>query len=172
VSVTLRAMTLEDLALFESWLRTPHFGQWFLQDATIESELADNAAAITGAEPTTALIVQADGHDVGWAQWYRYDDWADEVPEYEVLPGEVGIDYGIGEPTCVSRGIGTAMIAELVGHVRAAAPGASIMTAPSAANRASCRVLEKNGFALVSLRSVADEPNASPLAFYRLGPAR
>jgi aminoglycoside 6'-N-acetyltransferase len=168
MNVTLRPMRLDDLVLFEGWLREPHFARWFLQDATLESELADNRAAITGAEPTTVVIVQVDGADAGWAQWYRFDDYPDEVAEYDALPGEYGIDYGLGDATLIGQGVGTELIRVLVDAVRAVAPGAPIMTAPSAANVASCRVLEKNGFELVSVRDVADEPNASPLAFYRL----
>jgi aminoglycoside 6'-N-acetyltransferase len=171
VRLTLRPMELADLRLLEGWLHEPHFAQWFLQDSTIESELADNRRAILGEDPATVLVAELDGRAIGWAQHYRYHDYPDEVAEYGALPGEVGIDYGIGDPRLIGRGVGTRLIAKLVEAVRASAPGASIMTAPSAANRASCRVLDKNGFRLVSVRAVASEPNASPLAFYRLAGA-
>lgn len=170
MNLTLRAMTLDDLALLERWLHEPHFAQWFLQDSTIESELADNQAMITGEDPASALIVELGGSPVGWCQWYRWE-WSPQwAAAYGAVQGEVGIDYGIGDPACIGRGVGTALIGALVRHVRTTEPGASVLTGPSAANTASRRVLEKNGFVLVDVRDIADEPNASPIALYRLSP--
>jgi RimJ/RimL family protein N-acetyltransferase len=48
------------------------------------------------------------------------------------------------------------------------ASGAGVLTAPDAANAASRRVLEKNGFELVAVRPVATEPTNAPLATNRL----
>lgn len=62
------------------------------------------------------------------------------------------------------------MIGSLVECVRAASPGSGILIAPEAANVASRRVLEKNGFHLVDVRPVATEPHGRPMALYRLPP--
>jgi RimJ/RimL family protein N-acetyltransferase len=43
---------------------------------------------------------------------------------------------------------------------------------PDAANTASRRVLEKNGFRLVAVKPVATEATDAPMAIYRLPPAR
>jgi aminoglycoside 6'-N-acetyltransferase len=164
----LRPMTETDLVTFERWLHEPHFGRWFLQDTTIEAELANNRASITSGRSAVALMAELDARTIGWAQWYDWWDYPAAAAAVDALPGEAGIDYGIGEPDCVGRGLGTALIAALVGCVRAQRPDASIMTTPSAANVASRRVLERNGFALIDVRDIAGEPDASPLALYRL----
>lgn len=166
--LVLRLMVEADLLIFERWLHEPHFATWFLLDSTVEEELTSNRESIATGRPTVALMADVDGRTIGWAQWYGWWDYPDEAAAMDALPGEVGIDYGIGEPDCVGRGLGTALIAALVAHVRAERPGASILTGPSAANAASCRVLEKNGFTLVDVRDMPGEPNASPLALYRL----
>lgn len=166
--LSLRPMTLDDLPVLERWLHEPHFATWFLQDYTVESELADSRAAIEGEDPAVVLIVAAGVRDIGWAQWYRWSDYPDAAGEYEAMPGELGIDYGIGDPAFVGHGVGTALIAELVRRARMAVPDASILSGPAAANVASRRVLEKNGFVLVDVRVIASEPNASPIALYRL----
>jgi RimJ/RimL family protein N-acetyltransferase len=82
--------------------------------------------------------------------------------------GEIGIDYAIGDPARVGRGIGTTLIATLTTEVRRRHPGAGILAGPDAANMASRRVLEKNGFHLLAVRPVATEASNAPMAIYRL----
>jgi RimJ/RimL family protein N-acetyltransferase len=82
--------------------------------------------------------------------------------------GEVGIDYAIGDPAWVGRGAGIALVAALVAEARSHCPGAGVLVAAAAANAASRRVLEKNGFALVAVRPVETEPGDAPMAIYRL----
>jgi RimJ/RimL family protein N-acetyltransferase len=43
-----------------------------------------------------------------------------------------------------------------------------MLVGPDAANTASRRVLEKNGFELLEIRPVATEPSDAPIAIYRL----
>lgn len=62
-------------------------------------------------------------------------------------------------------------VAALVRLVRSAHPGAGIVADPEAANVASRRVLEKNGFELLAERPVASEPTGAVMAVYRLPPA-
>jgi RimJ/RimL family protein N-acetyltransferase len=85
--------------------------------------------------------------------------------------GEIGIDYAIGDRAHIGRGAGTALIATLVTEIRRRHPGAGILSTPEAANTASRRVLEKNGFLLIAVRPVITEPSDAPMAIYRLPPA-
>jgi aminoglycoside 6'-N-acetyltransferase len=167
-AISFRPMTENDMRLFETWLHRPHFARWFLPDSTIEDELASNRDAITGADPTRVFMVRIGDRDVGWAQYYRWSDYPDEAAKYDAGPGDVGIDYGIGEPDLIGVGVGTRLIAGLVAVLTEVHPGRPILVGPSAANAASCRVLEKNGFVRVGVRDMPGEPNASPLALYRL----
>jgi aminoglycoside 6'-N-acetyltransferase len=83
-------------------------------------------------------------------------------------PGDVGIDYAIGDPARVGVGVGTELIATLVRLVRAAYLGCGVMADPEEANTASRRVLEKNGFELVEVKTMDSEPSDDPMATYRL----
>jgi RimJ/RimL family protein N-acetyltransferase len=67
----------------------------------------------------------------------------------------------------VGHGLGTALIAALVDHVRIRYPHAGVVADPEASNSASRRVLEKNGFGLVDVRIVASDAVAEPMAIYR-----
>jgi len=175
-------MTEDDLPAIAAWLELPHVARWWTPDTTAEAELAeyrqrvspgaDGADGADGAGPadqaTIMLMVLLDDVPVGWCQWYRWDDYPAEAAGMGARSGEIGIDYAIGDPDRVGRGAGTELIAALVAEVRREHPGAGVLADPDAANAASRRVLEKNGFGLVAVRPVATEPTDAPMAIYRL----
>jgi aminoglycoside 6'-N-acetyltransferase len=168
--LTLRPMRPDDLAPVARWLAEPHVARWYLAGSTVEREIDDLRQSVTGAQPVHALVVLEDDAAVGWCQWYPCDvdhAWAADIG---AGPGDVGVDYAIGVPACVGRGLGTELVAALVARVRAEHPGAALMSDPDAGNVASRRVLEKNGFRLVDVRPVASEPTDDPMAIYRLPP--
>jgi ribosomal protein S18 acetylase RimI-like enzyme len=118
--------------------------------------------------PTSMLSVSEDGVRVGWCQWYRWSDYPEDARAVDAEEQEMGIDYAIGEPSAVGRGLGTAMIAALVAEVRNHHAGAGVLVNVDATNVASRHVLEKNGFLLVTVRPVVTEPTNAPMAIYRL----
>ena len=168
--LSLRPMTEHDLELVAGWLSQSHVATWWLPGTTAEAEVAQYRDSIVhGQDPATHLLtVLVDGTPVGWCQWYRWADYPPEAGDMEALAGEAGIDYAIGDPAQIGHGIGTELVAVLVAEVRRQHPGAGILTDPDARNVASRRVLEKNGFHLVSVRPVASEPTNDPMAIYRL----
>lgn len=168
--LSLRPMTENDLPAVETWLRLPHVARWWTPDTTAEAEIAKYRQRIHGvsAGPTIMLTVSCHNHPIGWCQWYLWADYPAEAAAMDARDGEVGLDYAIGDPAWVGRGIGTRLVAALVAEVRRRHPGAGVLTAPDAANTASRRVLEKNGFSLVAIRRVPTEPTDAPMAIYRL----
>jgi RimJ/RimL family protein N-acetyltransferase len=167
VTVELRPVAEADLDVIARWLGEPHVARWWLTTTTVEDELADIRRSMTGEEQTEVLVAEMDGTPVGWCQWYRWWDSPAEAAELEADADDLGIDYAIGDPEAVGRGVGTRMIAELVARVRARSAGGAIICEPDAQNLASRRVLEKNGFDLVAVRALTFE--AEPLnAIYRL----
>jgi aminoglycoside 6'-N-acetyltransferase len=164
----LRGLVPADLALVAGWLREPHVARWFLAGSSAQEQLADLRAGATGAEPTHLLLIVLDGRPAGWCQWYRCADYPDWAADTGAADGDIGIDYAIGDPAATGRGLGTDLIAALVREVRRHHPGAGIIAGPEAANPASRRVLEKNGFVLLDERPLASEPTSAPIAVYRL----
>ena len=171
--LSLRPMTEDDLQLISDWLREPHVATWWLPGTTAEAEIAEYGERIMrGLDPATHMLtVVVDGTPVGWCQWYRWADYPADAEAIGARDGEIGIDYAIGDPAQVGRGVGTALITTLTTEIRRDHPGAGIVTDPDAANMASRRVLEKNGFHLVAVRPVATEASDAPMAIYRLSPA-
>lgn len=163
-------MTGEDLPGIGAWLRLPHVARWWTPDTTAEAELALYRTRIgpDGLRDTIMLTVLHDGRPIGWCQWYRWADYPDEQAAMGARDDEAGIDYAIGDPAWIGGGTGTELIAVLVTEIRRQLPGTGVLTGPDAANIASRRVLEKNGFELVEIRPVATEPGDAPIAIYRL----
>jgi RimJ/RimL family protein N-acetyltransferase len=162
-------MTEEDLPTVDAWLRQPHVSRWWTPETTAEAEISLYRRRVTGPEPKTHMLVVIEGDiEVGWCQWYRWADYPAEALAMRAADGEVGIDYALGEPTRVGQGVGTKLIAALVAELRQQCPGVGVLVDPDAANLASRRVLEKNGFLLVGVRPVATEPTDTPMAVYRL----
>lgn len=165
-------MTLDDLPAVARWLREPHVARWWTPETTPEAEIDEFRARVDAPDGATRMCsVDLGGRPIGWCQWYRWADDPDDAGAIGALASEIGADYAIGEPAQIGRGVGTAMIAALVAHVRTHHPGAGLLVAPEAANGPSRRVLEKYGFSLVEVRPVAAEPHARPIALYRLPPA-
>jgi aminoglycoside 6'-N-acetyltransferase len=163
-------MEVSDLPLVARWLAAPHVARWWLAGSSVDRELDDLRLSVTGSQPVHALLVLDDDEPVGWCQWYLCADepaWAADVG---AAPGDVGIDYAIGEASRVGRGMGTELVAALVARVRTMHPGCGVIADPDERNVPSRRVLEKNGFNLVRVAALPSEPTESPVAVYRLGP--
>lgn len=161
-------MNPADLTLVEVWLDQPHVARWYLAGSTVASELDELWACIRGEEPTDALTVLNNEQPIGWCQWYLCAHYPEHAAAIGAQPGDVGIDYAIGDPDWTHRGVGTALVAALIDHVHRRHPDAGVIADPEAANVASRRVLENNRFRLIEERPVATEPTSSPMAIYRL----
>lgn len=159
-----------DLDLIRVWLGEPHVARWYLSGSTLEGELDDLRRCVAGEEPTHALVVVENGRDVGWCQWYRCADYPQHAVAVGAEADDVGLDYAIGDPARVGRGLGTKLVAALAAHITRRHPRAGLIADPEAANFASRRVLEKNGFELQDVRVVASEQSNAPMAIYRLAP--
>ena len=166
--LTLRPMRLEDLRLVARWLSVPHVARWFLAGSSLEEEADDLGRSVAGEQAVHVLLASAGEVPVGWCQWYLCAIDAEWAAEIGAGPGDVGVDYAIGDAAFVGSGVGTELIGELVRVVRAAHPGCAVTADPDARNLASRRVLEKNGFELAAVKAIPSELTDDPVAIYRL----
>lgn len=149
--ITWRRLTEADFALLRGWLAQPHVARWWNHETSVEAVARDFGAAARGEEPSEDLLVHLDGVPVGLVQRCRIDDYPeyyDELaPVVEVPAGTVSIDYLIGEPDRVGRGLGTRVIRAVVAATWTDHPDAPAVIVPvHADNPASWRALEKAGF--------------------------
>lgn len=168
--ITFRPLTAADFALLERWLRAPHVRAWWGEPIDAARVAAEYGPCLDGSDPTRIFIIVLVGRPVGFIQRYRHED----NPEWDRavgVPRAAGIDYLIGEPDIIGRGIGSQAIARFSPLVFDAYPDLEvIVAAPQHANRASCRALEKAGYTLTGVRQLdSDDPSdAGPAAIYVL----
>ncbi|MET9975625.1 GNAT family N-acetyltransferase [Streptomyces microflavus] len=153
--ITWRRLTEDDFPLLISWLEQPHVARWWNHETSIEAVRRDFGPALRGEEPSEELIAHLDGAPFGLVQRCRLADYPEYLAEVaalsEVPSGAMTIDYLIGEPQLVGRGLGPRMIGSAVRAIWDEHPDAPGVLVPvSAANRASWRALEKAGLLRVA----------------------
>jgi len=120
------------------------------QGHTLAAIEAKYGPRVDGTEPTEVFVAEADGEPVGLIQRYRirdYPDWERAVQIAAVPMDAVGIDYLLGDPALIGRGLGGQIIREFVQATWRQLPDASaIAVSVQQANRQSWRALEKAGF--------------------------
>jgi aminoglycoside 6'-N-acetyltransferase len=167
-------MAHTDFLLLLHWLRQPHVRAWWRDEpsdlAAVESKYGP---CIDGDDPAELFVIAEAGRPVGMIQRYLIADEPEWFPVFDDITdvsAAAGIDYLIGEPDAVGRGLGTAVIAEFAAMVFAWRPVDSIVVTVQQANVASWRVLEKAGFARIWAGEL-DSPDPSdegPEYAYRL----
>ena len=124
-------MAFSDLAQVAAWLGAPHVARWWASGTTVDAEVDKYRRRVAGEDTATVMFMATeDGKTIGWCQWYRWDRYQEAAEAMGALPGEVGVDYAIGEPGATGRGLGTQMVAALVIEVRRHYPGAGVLVDP------------------------------------------
>lgn len=145
--IVLRAMTRGDLPILARWLGAAHVRRWWHDtEPALDRVVARYGPRIDGTTPTRMWVVDLNGHSIGFVQDYRIRDH----PDFALLtpdPDAVGVDYAIGEPAWVGRGLGARILWTWMRRARHRFPDATAyFAAPHHANTASLRVLDKAGF--------------------------
>ncbi len=155
---TWRRLSTADFPLLCDWLAQPHVHRWWHHEFTREAVERDFGPTARGAEPGEDLLVLADGEPFGLIQRCRLADFGDYLGELaelvEVPPEAASLDYFVGDPEHIGRGLGPAMIRAMIAQTWRDYPLAGCIIVPvAAANRPSWRALEKAG-----MRRVAEGP--------------
>lgn len=165
---TFRPIARGDFALLSGWLATAHVARWWNDDPALAAIEHDYGPCVDGIEPAHVFIASLDGRDLGLIQRYRfaaYPGYCAELAPIVRLPARSsGIDYLIGPPPALGKGLGTAMIAAFVAQTWTDDPDTTAIVVPvQAGNRASWRALERAGFLRVAEGDLApDNPADGP----------
>jgi aminoglycoside 6'-N-acetyltransferase len=153
-ALSLRPMRRTDLALMSTWLAAPHVSRWWGDDADPAAVERQYGPSLDGADPAQLRIASLAGRPFGFLQWYLLADepaYATELaPLLEIEPTDASIDYLIGEPNLVGRGLGRALVTAGCDEVWQTSASRRIVVPVHAANTASRRALLGAGFAEVA----------------------
>lgn len=138
-----------------TWLAAPHVREWWNHDPSPDAIERDFGASIDGDEPGEDWIAELDGRPIGLVQYSRFGDYPDYVsemaPVYPVGAGVASIDYLVGDPDMIGRGLGSAMISAFVAFVWTHDPTTTSLVVPvNSANERSWRALLRAGFRRVA----------------------
>ncbi|MDA8371425.1 MAG: GNAT family N-acetyltransferase [Nocardiopsaceae bacterium] len=167
--ITWRRLSPRDFPLLMRWLAQPHVARWWNHETSAEAVERDFGPSIRGEDPSENLLALLDGAPFGLVQRSRLADAPDYLAELSaivpVAEGAVTIDYLIGDPGRVGRGLGTRMISSVLDRTWHDYPDApAVLAAVVAANAASWRALEKAGMRRVASGDVEpDNPVDEPL---------
>ena len=147
-SLEIRPLTRPDFSLVMAWQSMPHVSRWWNDHTrTIEAVEQHFGPALDGKDPTRVWVAEINGRPAGFLQDYLIGDH----PDYALLtaaPEAVGVDYLIGDPNLVGKGVGTRLMwMFLQTQVAQGYPEAdTYFAAPDHRNHPSLRLLAKLGF--------------------------
>ena len=145
-----RPLSIGDLPKLAEWLAAPHVKEWWREPhdlAAVESRYLPMAE---GLDPTEGFVILLDGCPIGYIQRYRLADEPEWRRTVTVAVGDLeaaGIDYLIGDPAVVGRGVGSRSIGLFVADLwRRFEDISTVVVAVQQLNLPSWHALEKAGF--------------------------
>jgi 8-oxo-dGTP pyrophosphatase MutT (NUDIX family) len=168
--IAFRRLATTDLPVLVSWQNAPHSARWFPEKLDLAAAERKYGPRIAGDSPVAVHIAVVGGRDAGFLQHYPVGE-SPEYAEATGLPDAVAIDYAIGVPELIGRGLGPQLIwSYLRDVVRSAHPAAGHAVAdPDVANSRSIRALEKAGFTRRGVLAGRAEPGEQQLCVLDLG---
>jgi aminoglycoside 6'-N-acetyltransferase len=108
-AIGFRPVTETDLSLLHGWLNRPHLRQFYQKrPITLDEVAAEYAPAIRGEEQGHLHLALQAGRPFGYLQCYRNLEYPDYARELDLRDG-ASIDFYIGEPDALGRGLGKHM---------------------------------------------------------------
>lgn len=143
--IKLRPLTQDDLTIFKKWLYTPHVAKWYHepQDWIMEVEQQDGEF-----NWIHHFIVEYDDKPIGFCQYYACDDSVEEWEGYTALGGSYSIDYMIGEPDYLGKGLAKQIVFALIDMIKEHSDAKRIVVKPEEDNDASRGLLQACKFEL------------------------
>ncbi len=160
--ITFERLGREHFELLGRWLAEPHVARWWNHDPSPEAIEDDFGDTVDGIEPAKDYIALVDDRPLGVIQFCYLHDYPEYIAEmadvYPVEADAATIDYFIGEPNAVGRGVGAAMIAQFVARIWTEEPAVGHVVVPvNSANVASWRALLNAGFRVVAQGEMATD---------------
>lgn len=151
--LTVRRLELEDAHLLERWLSDPAVLEFYEgRDRPHDRELVLEHFYSDEDDEEVRCIVEYDGEEIGYIQFYPLDEEGREDYGYADVHGDIyGMDQFIGLPMFWNRGIGTQLIKSTVDYLFNEKNAVKVVMDPQAWNARALHVYDKCGFQRVKL---------------------
>ncbi len=150
VGISFRPLSAGDVPKLAEWLAAPHVKEWWPEPHDLASVEERFLPLVEGVDTTEGFVILGNGSPIGYIQRYALADEPEWRKTVAVAAGAVeaaGIDYLIGDPAMVGRGVGSEAIGVFVAGLWERYPDVSVVVvAVQQLNLASWRALEKAGF--------------------------
>jgi aminoglycoside 6'-N-acetyltransferase len=106
-----------DFPILTTWFAEPHVARWWREPSDLVSVETNYGPIADEVDPTEGFIVHFSDRPIGYVQRYLIDDhrdWRETIWDALGETGGIGIDYVIGEPDFVGKGIGRRLISQFV----------------------------------------------------------
>lgn len=140
--IYLRNMNQDDLPKFKEWLYAPHVAKWYHHPLDWIEEVEKQDREFRWIHH---YIVE-EGRPVGFCQYYACTDSEELWEGYTEMGGSYSIDYLIGEPDLLRKGIGRQIVEKLTEKIKQHDDAERIVVEPEPENKASCGLLLSCGF--------------------------
>jgi aminoglycoside 6'-N-acetyltransferase len=163
-SFRFRAIARQDFGLLNRWMGAPHVHRWWREPFDLASIEDRYGPSIDGRDPTECFVVEYEGGPIGFIQRYRLadnPDWQRSLLVAGTPNDGAGIDYFIGSPSRLGKGLGPRIIDQFVEELWVRYPEImAVVVDVSVENRRSWRALEKAGFRQVWSGTIeSDDPS-------------
>ena len=149
-TLSIKPLSIEHFSRMHEWFNHPHVQKFYSLRAWTKEEVnkklmpyLDNSSSIKG------FIILTDNNPIVYIQFCSldYNPWPDQDFSDEVVLNGVGIDFLIGEPGLIGRGLGASIIEYFLQEI--IWPHYQYCVAdPDIKNSASIKTLEKCGFTI------------------------
>jgi len=148
-----------DLPTLQSWLMLPHLQQWWNAETDCIDKLREgHLPSNPQADSAVPFLVCIDHEPVGYIQYYDASqgtpNWWPDNPG----PGVFGIDQFIADPNKLGKGLGTAMVSQIVDKLFSNPMVQEIRVDPHPDNHRAIRCYGKVGFETVGRIFTPDGP--------------
>lgn len=146
-AVSLRPLTPGDAGLLLKWLTDRRVLEYWEGPSAVFTPERIQEDFYDDPDPTTRCIVQYQGRDIGYLQFYPLGEEGFSEYQYPRTDLSVfGIDQFIGEPELWGQGIGRRFIRLICGWLRKNAGAQAVVLDPHADNPRAIRCYEACGF--------------------------
>jgi Acetyltransferases, including N-acetylases of ribosomal proteins len=146
--ITFREINMEDIPLIHAWFNEPHVQEFYSLRSWTENEVLDKLLPmIKRKKPLYGYLALMSGVPVGYLQYCAVKDfpWPKQDFDPSIVNRGAGVDFFIGDPTLIGKGLGPKIMARFLDTVIWPHFKFCVVD-PDVKNLPSVRMFEKCGF--------------------------